>query len=203
MNIDFDKYPDGLAPAIVQDNCTMEVLMLGYMNREALEQTLEQGKVTFFSRSKKRLWTKGETSGHWLLVQSVAEDCDQDAILIQAQPLGPTCHTGARSCFGQKPAAAAKGFLYRLQDHIAQRIESDDEHSYTKRLFQKGMNKIAQKVGEEAVELVIEAKDDNDDLFKNEAADLLYHFLVLLRAKNMRLEDVEAVLCDRADKTAR
>jgi phosphoribosyl-AMP cyclohydrolase / phosphoribosyl-ATP pyrophosphohydrolase len=195
--IDFEK-GNGLVPVIVQDDLSLQVLMLGYMNEEALRKTREEGKVTFFSRSKNRLWTKGETSSNFLIVKSIHIDCDEDTILIMARPDGPVCHTGTQSCFGEKQNA--KGFLYRLQDTIAQRIEQNDPDSYTNRLFRKGINKVAQKVGEEAVELVIEAKDDNADLFQNEAADLLYHLLILLKAKDMRLEDIESVLERRGQK---
>ena len=194
MNIDFDK-TNGLVPVIVQDYTTLQVLMLGYMNEEALQKTKESGRVTFFSRSKNRLWTKGETSGNFLHVKDIQTDCDNDTILIKALPGGPVCHTGTYSCFSEK---IAKGFLYELQETISQRIDNNDEDSYTNKLFRKGINKVAQKVGEEAIELVIEAKDDNEDLFKNEAADLLYHFLILLRAKNTELEDIEQVLMNRA-----
>lgn len=194
MNVDFEKYADGLVPAIIQHHATGQVLMLGYMNAEALEQTRREGRVTFFSRSKQRLWTKGETSGYYLLVKSIETDCDRDALLIRAEPLGPTCHLGTVSCFGEKEA---KGFLYELEQIIAGRITANDENSYTNLLFRKGINKVAQKVGEEAVELVIEAKDDNEELFKNEAADLLYHLLILLRAKNLSLEAIEQVLLGR------
>lgn len=194
MNIDFDK-GNGLVPVIVQDATTSQVLMLGYMNQEALSKTRELGKVTFFSRSKHRLWTKGETSGHFLMVQEITADCDQDTILIKAIPVGPACHTGSYSCFGQEES---KGFIYKLEEVIHQRITDDASESYTNKLFKSGINKVAQKVGEEAVELVIEAKDDNPDLFKNEAADLLYHLLVLLRAKNVSLQELEETLKNRA-----
>jgi phosphoribosyl-ATP pyrophosphohydrolase/phosphoribosyl-AMP cyclohydrolase len=194
MKVDFEKYADGLVPAIIQHDATGQVLMLGYMNAEALEQTRREGMVTFFSRSKQRLWTKGETSGYYLLVKSIEPDCDRDALLIRAEPLGPTCHLGTASCFGEKEA---KGFLYELEQVIAGRIEANDERSYTNLLFRKGINKVAQKVGEEAVELVIEAKDDNEELFKNEAADLLYHLLILLRAKNLSLAAIEQILLER------
>jgi phosphoribosyl-ATP pyrophosphohydrolase/phosphoribosyl-AMP cyclohydrolase len=190
MYIDFNK-TSGLVPVIVQDSLSQKVLMLGYMNQEAFNKTREEGRVTFFSRSKNRLWTKGETSGNYLTVKEVLVDCDNDSILIKALPDGPTCHTGSTSCFGDE---TSKGFLYQLQQTITSRIESEDEKSYTNKLFRKGINKIAQKVGEEAVELVIEAKDNNLDLFKNEAADLLYHFLILLKAKDVSLEEVEEVL---------
>jgi phosphoribosyl-ATP pyrophosphohydrolase/phosphoribosyl-AMP cyclohydrolase len=190
MNIDFNKN-DGLVPVIIQNYLNNQVLMLGYMNAEAFEKTQKDGLVTFFSRSKNRLWKKGETSGNSLKVKSILMDCDADTVLIKAEPLGPTCHTGSDSCFKEE---SAKGFLYELQETISQRIKNDDEKSYTNKLFKKGINKVAQKVGEEAVELVIEAKDENIDLFKGEAADLLYHFLILLKAKNLQLEDIESVL---------
>ena len=198
MNINFEK-SNGLVPVIVQDVITMQVLMLGYMNEEALQKTTESGRVTFFSRSKNRLWTKGETSGNFLDVKEILPDCDNDTILIKAQPQGPSCHTGSYSCFGEKDN---KGFLYQLQHTINKRIAENDESSYTNQLFKRGINKVAQKVGEEAIELVIEAKDNNDGLFKNEAADLLYHYLILLRAKDFKLEDIEEVLRKRSVKTA-
>lgn len=194
MQIDFSK-GNGLVPVIVQDDKTLQVLMLGYMNEEALKKTETEGKVTFFSRSKNRLWTKGESSGNFLYVMEIHVDCDQDTILIKADPVGPTCHTGSTSCFKEE---TAKGFLYKLQQKIIDRIESGSEDSYTSKLFNRGINKVAQKVGEEAVELVIEAKDDNEELFKNEAADLLYHLLILLKAKDCRLEDIEQILVERS-----
>jgi phosphoribosyl-ATP pyrophosphohydrolase/phosphoribosyl-AMP cyclohydrolase len=188
--IDFSK-GDGLVPVVIQDCCTMQVLMLGYMNEEAYRKTLSEKKVTFFSRSKNRLWTKGETSGNFLHVESVRTDCDNDAILIMANPAGPTCHTGSTSCFSEE---TAKGFIYRLEEVISQRIDNDAAESYTNKLYKRGINKVAQKVGEEAVELVIEAKDNNMDLFMNEAADLLYHLLILLKAKGTDLQSIEKVL---------
>lgn len=191
---DFDK-TGGLIPAIIQDYATAQVLMLGYMNADALAKTQAEGRVTFFSRSKNRLWTKGETSGNYLTVKDIAIDCDNDTLLIQVQPRGVVCHTGTQSCFGE---GTAKGFLYQLEQTIAQRAESGDEDSYTNALLKRGINKVAQKVGEEAIEVVIEAKDNNDGLFKNESADLLFHFLVLLRAKGFTLQDIEAVLKSRA-----
>ena len=193
MNTNFEKN-DGLIPVIVQNTNTLQVLMLGYMNKEALEKTRAEGKVTFFSRSKNRLWTKGEISGNYLIVSEILEDCDNDTLLIKAIPQGPTCHTGFTSCFAEE---TSKGFLYELENVIEQRISENTENSYTSRLFNRGVNKVAQKVGEEAVELVIEAKDDNIDLFKNEAADLLYHFLILLKTKLLKLEDIEQVLKER------
>jgi phosphoribosyl-ATP pyrophosphohydrolase/phosphoribosyl-AMP cyclohydrolase len=196
VNIDFKK-GNGLVPVIIQDNTTMQVLMLGFMNKEALSKTEQEGRVTFFSRSRNKLWTKGETSGNYLYVKEIRADCDSDSILILADPAGPVCHTGSFSCFGEE---TARGFLYKLEEIISQRIDDDTEGSYTNKLFRKGINKIAQKVGEEAVELVIEAKDNNDDLFKNEAADLLYHLLILLKAKSVSLTDIEKVLCERHRK---
>ena len=195
MFIDFSK-TNGLVPVIIQNYQNQQVLMLGYMNEEALAKTKAEGKVTFFSRSKNRLWTKGETSGYFLLVKDILVDCDNDTILIKAEPLGPTCHTGSTTCFKEE---SARGFLYELQQTIAQRIDENDVNSYTNKLFRKGINKVAQKVGEEAVELVIEAKDDNENLFKNEAADLLYHLLILLKTKNVKLEDIELVLKNRVN----
>ncbi|GEN74498.1 bifunctional phosphoribosyl-AMP cyclohydrolase/phosphoribosyl-ATP diphosphatase HisIE [Chryseobacterium hagamense] len=194
MNIDFNKSQDGLVPVVVQDDRTLQVLMLGYMNEEAFEKTNQEKVVTFFSRSKNRLWTKGEESGNFLTVKSIAVDCDQDTVLIKVVPENVVCHTGSFSCFGDKDS---KGFLYELEEKISRRIDGKAEGSYTYSLFQRGINKMAQKVGEEAVELVIEAKDDNDDLFKNEAADLLYHFLILLKAKNFSLQDTEEILMSR------
>jgi len=193
MKLDFDK-SNGLLPVIVQDVCTMQVLMLGYMNEEAFEKTCKTKLVTFYSRSRKKLWVKGETSGNYLHVVDVFPDCDKDAILILGNPCGPACHTGTTSCFGEE---TGKGYLYRLQDTINKRINANAEDSYTNKLFVSGINKIAQKVGEESVEMIIEAKDDNTDLFKNEAADLLYHILILFKAKNIQLEDVEQVLKNR------
>jgi len=193
MNIDFNK-SEGLVPVIIQDDITLQVLMLGYMNEEAFERTQKEGIVTFFSRSKNRLWTKGEESGNFLKVKNIAVDCDQDTILIKAIPTNVVCHTGSFSCFGDKDS---KGFLYELEEKISQRIDEKTEGSYTYSLFQRGINKMAQKVGEEAVEVVIEAKDSNDDLFKNEAADLLYHLLILLKAKNFTLKDIEEILLFR------
>ncbi len=194
MTIDFDK-GNGLVPAIVQDANSGVVLMLGYMNEEAYQKTISGKRVCFFSRSKNRLWVKGETSGNFLLLESIALDCDNDSLLIKAYPQGPVCHKGTETCFGD--ITDAKGFLNKLEATISQRIDEDAADSYTNELFKKGINKVAQKVGEEAVELLIESKDDNIDLFKNEAADLLYHFLILLKAKKIKLQDVEAVLKSR------
>jgi len=196
MTIDFNK-GDGLVPVIVQNYNTLQVLMLGYMNEEAFQKTKKEKKVTFYSRSKNRLWTKGEESGNFLFVKSIEIDCDNDTILIKADPVGPTCHKGTTTCFGSE---TARGFLYELEQTISQRIDDNDESSYTNQLYRKGINKVAQKVGEEAVELVIEAKDNDANLFKNEAADLMYHYLILLKAKGYTIEDIEAVLKDRAKK---
>ena len=196
MKIDFSK-GDGLVPAIIQHYTTKSVLMLGYMNEEALAKTQELGKVTFFSRSKNRLWTKGEESGNFLLLKTIEVDCDNDTLLIQAEPVGPTCHKGTDTCFGD---ADASGFVHQLQRIIEDRKANPSEKSYTSSLFEKGINKIAQKVGEEAVEVVIEAMDDNDELFLNESADLLFHYLVLLTAKGKTLADVEEVLKTRHNK---
>lgn len=193
MNIDFTK-GDGLVPAIIQNVATKSVLMLGYMTEEALELTRSSGKVTFYSRSNKRLWTKGEESGNFLMFKSMEIDCDNDTLLIQAEPMGPTCHTGTVTCFGNTDAS---GFIHQLQRVIEDRKVNPDGKSYTTSLFEKGINKIAQKVGEEAVETVIEAKDNNDELFLNESADLVFHLLVLLSAKGKSIEDVEAVLKSR------
>ncbi len=220
MKLNFKK-GSGLLPAIIQDNITQQVLMLGFMNEEALSKTQKEKRVTFFSRSKNRLWTKGETSGNYFDVVTIKEDCDNDTLLISVKPKGPACHTGAVSCFqappnfpiGEEPSAqlppfgtttgwerssgGSGSFLYELERTISQRIDNNEENSYTNKLFKSGVNKVAQKVGEEAVELVIESKDNNIDLFKNEAADLLYHFLILLKAKNVKLEEVEKVLIGR------
>ena len=194
MNIDFNK-GDGLVPVIIQNAQTMQVLMLGYMNKKAFDQTIETKKVNFYSRSKQRLWMKGESSGNTLSVIDIKMDCDQDSLLIFVNPKGPTCHTGSTSCFKEE---TAKGFIYELEKTISDRINSNDSKSYTNELYQKGINKIAQKVGEEAVELVIEAKDSNDELFKNEAADLLYHLLILLKAKDQSFSNIEGVLKSRS-----
>ncbi|GAB3707225.1 bifunctional phosphoribosyl-AMP cyclohydrolase/phosphoribosyl-ATP diphosphatase HisIE [Spirosoma flavus] len=200
--LNFDKSPDGLIPAVIQDAQTGKVLMLGYMNREAYDKTVAENVVTFFSRSKQRLWTKGETSNNFLHVQEIRVDCDGDTLLIKANPAGPVCHTGADTCFDEvNQRTTGKGqFLNYLQGIIHDRKVNPSEKSYTTTLFNRGVNKIAQKVGEEAVELVIEAKDSNDDLFKGEAADLLFHFLVLLEQKNIDLDDIIAVLEHRHAK---
>ncbi len=193
----------GLVPAVIQDEQTSQVLMLGYMNQEALEKTQQEGLVTFFSRSKNRLWTKGETSGNTLQVVSIAEDCDNDSLLIKVRPNGPTCHTGATSCFGEEQTAKrakAIQFIAQLEEVIQQRKANPAEGSYTNFLFEKGVNKIAQKVGEEAVETVIDAVAGKLDTMKGEAADLLYHLLVLLAATGLELADVVAVLQERHQK---
>jgi phosphoribosyl-ATP pyrophosphohydrolase/phosphoribosyl-AMP cyclohydrolase len=197
MNIDFTKLSQGLIPAIIQDSETKSVLMLGYMNAESYQKTLDTKKVTFFSRSKQRLWTKGEESGNFLNLVDIKNDCDNDTLLIQVKPEGPTCHTGSDTCW-QKSNNQEYGFLSKLEDTIKVRRENaDSEKSYVASLFKLGINKIAQKVGEEAVEVVIEAKDDNDDLFLDESADLLFHYLILLQAKGFILNDVVQVLKNR------
>lgn len=196
MELNFSKSPDGLLPAIVQDATTKTVLMLGYMNAAALEKTQTTGQVTFYSRSKQRLWTKGEESGNFLHVVEIKADCDQDTLLIQATPKGPTCHKGTDTCWGEENQAQF-GFLSELENTIAQRKAADEDQSYVASLFREGINKIAQKVGEEAVETVIEAKDDNEELFLNESADLLFHYLILLQAKGYSLKDIEATLMAR------
>jgi phosphoribosyl-ATP pyrophosphohydrolase/phosphoribosyl-AMP cyclohydrolase len=196
MEIDI-KSAHGLIPAIIQDSETKNVLMLGYMNEESLQKTIETKKVTFFSRSKQRLWTKGEESGNFLNLVDIKNDCDGDTLLIQAKPVGPTCHTGADTCW-QEENKENYGFISQLENTIKTRRENaDSEKSYVASLFEKGINKIAQKVGEEAVEVVIEAKDDNDDLFLSESADLLFHYLILLQAKGFQLNDVVDVLKKR------
>ncbi len=193
MELNFSKSPDGLLPAIVQDATTKTVLMLGYMNAAALEKTQATGLVTFFSRSKQRLWTKGEESGYHLALVDLKVDCDQDTLLIQANPKGPTCHKGTDTCWGVENQSQF-GFFSELENTIAQRKAADEDKSYVASLFREGINKIAQKVGEEAIETVIEAKDDNDALFLNESADLLFHYLILLQAKGFSLKDIEATL---------
>lgn len=197
MNLDFTKYTNGLIPAIIQDNETKTVLMLGYMNQEAIDKTLETKKVTFFSRSKNRLWTKGEESGNFLELVSIQNDCDQDTLLIKVKPAGPTCHTGTDTCWQEKNENDFV-FLTTLEAVIEDRKNNfNADKSYVASLFDKGINKIAQKVGEEAVEVVIEAKDNNDNLFLNESADLLFHYLILLQAKGFKLDDVIKVLKER------
>jgi phosphoribosyl-ATP pyrophosphohydrolase/phosphoribosyl-AMP cyclohydrolase len=194
MNINFSKYPDGLVPAIVQDVNTKAVLMLGFMNQEAVDATVAQQKVTFFSRSKSRLWTKGEESGNFLNYIGMDVDCDNDTLLIQANPVGPVCHNGTGTCWGAENAISNTHFLNSLEAVIAERKTAAPDSSYVASLFEKGINKIAQKVGEEAVELVIEAKDNNEVLFLDESADLLFHYLILLQAKGYTLKDVVNVL---------
>ena len=197
MNIDFTKSAHGLIPAIIQDSETKTVLMLGYMNAESYQKTLDTKKVTFYSRSKQRLWTKGEESGHFLNLVDIKNDCDNDTLLIQVKPEGPTCHTGLDTCW-QESNNQEYGFISKLEKTIKVRREnSDSEKSYVASLFKLGINKIAQKVGEEAIEVVIEAKDDNDNLFLDESADLLFHYLILLQAKGFQLNDVVDVLKKR------
>jgi len=193
MKIDFNK-GNGLVPVVIQDNDTMKVLMVGYMNREAFLKTMKEKRVTFFSRNRSRLWTKGETSGNFLNVEDIKTDCDNDSLLIKVKPEGPVCHKGNVSCFEKE---SAKGFIYSLEQIVNQRIDKNIQDSYTNILFRKGINRVAQKVGEEAVELVIEAKDNNIESFNNEAADLLYHLLILLKAKGTSLLDIEEVLLSR------
>lgn len=195
MNIKFDS-DTGLVPAIIQDAITKNVLMLGYMNQEAYEKTMITGQVTFFSRSKQRLWTKGEESGNFLSLVSIKNDCDDDSLLISVKPAGPTCHKGTDTCW-EEDNDQSFGFLSTLENVIQERKESLGDDSYVASLFKKGINKIAQKVGEEAVEVVIEAKDDNDELFQEESADLLFHYLILLQAKGFRLNDIVNVLENR------
>jgi len=196
MNLDFGKYSDGLVPAIVQDSDTLRVLMLGFMNADAIEETTSTGRVTFFSRTKQRVWTKGESSGNFLELVSIVEDCDADTLLIKAKPHGPTCHKGTDTCFGEMNTAEDH-FLSDLESVITDRRSNPSDGSYVSKLFAKGLNKIAQKVGEEAVETVIAAKDDDPESFKNEAADLLFHYLVLLNAKEVELGEIVEVLRER------
>jgi len=196
MNINFTKYADGLVPAIIQDANSKNVLMLGFMNQAAVDATISLKNVTFFSRSKNRLWTKGEESGNFLQYISMSLDCDQDTLLIQAVPLGPVCHTGTATCW-REDAENDFSFLYQLEQIIGSRKNADPSSSYVASLFAKGINKIAQKVGEEAVELVIEAKDDDAKLFLDESADLLFHYMILLQAKGYQLSDIAKVLKQR------
>lgn len=198
LNMDFKKFSDGLMPAIIQDMITGKVLMLGYMDLDAFDQTMTSGKITFFSRSRNRLWTKGEESGNFLYLKSYALDCDQDALLFKVSPAGPVCHTGADTCWNE--VNASDDFLQHLESIIELRKNSSDENSYVRSLFEKGINKIAQKVGEEAVEVIIEAKDSDDDKFLNESADLLFHYLLLLNSKGFNLEDVKNILKQRHQK---
>ena len=197
MKIDFNKNADGLVPAIIQDATTQKVLMLGYMNAEALASTQTSGKVTFFSRTKNRLWTKGEESGNFLELVSIKEDCDQDTLLIQVNPQGPTCHNGTDTCW-EESNTSSFGFLSTLGNTIKERKENNEDDSYVASLFRLGINKIAQKVGEEAVETIIEAKDSDDELFLSESADLLFHYLILLEAKGFSLKDIEQRLASRS-----
>ena len=196
MTINFDKTTDGLLPAIIQDAKTKTVLMLGYMNQDAYDKTLETQKVTFFSRSKNRLWTKGEESGNFLTLIDIKIDCDNDTFLVLANPTGPTCHKGTDTCW-QETNIQKYGFISELETVIANRKNNPSDKSYVASLFEKGINKIAQKVGEEAIEVVIEAKDSNDNLFLDESADLLFHYLILLQAKGYKIDDVVNVLIDR------
>ena len=197
MNLDFNKNTDGLVPAIIQDATTQKVLMLGYMNAEALSVTQTTGKVTFFSRTKNRLWTKGEESGNFLELVSIKEDCDQDTLLIQVNPQGPTCHKGTDTCW-EESNTSSFGFLSTLGKTIKVRKENNEDDSYVASLFRLGINKIAQKVGEEAVETIIEAKDADEELFLSESADLLFHYLILLEAKGFSLQDIEQRLASRS-----
>jgi phosphoribosyl-ATP pyrophosphohydrolase/phosphoribosyl-AMP cyclohydrolase len=194
MNPDFSKYTDGLVPVIIQDNTTQKVLMLGYMNEAAFKKSKAEGTVTFYSRSKQRLWTKGETSGNFLKIKEILSDCDNDTLLIKAEPAGPVCHSGADTCFNENNQEFT---LQKLEQIITDRKNNPSEKSYTSSLFAKGINKIAQKVGEEAVELIIESKDDDNEKFLGEAADLLFHYLILLNAKKFSLNDIKNVLAKR------
>jgi phosphoribosyl-ATP pyrophosphohydrolase/phosphoribosyl-AMP cyclohydrolase len=198
MTIDYTKYADGLVPAIVQDDRTGKILMLGFMNQEALQKTIDTDKVTFYSRTKQRLWTKGEESGNFLALKSITADCDNDTLLVKAIPAGPVCHTGADTCFNETNKSV--DFIYLLEEVIASRQQQPAEGSYVSGLFKKGINTIAQKVGEEAVELVIEAKDNDKEKFLGEAADLLFHYLILLRQKGYNLKEVVDVLEKRHTK---
>jgi phosphoribosyl-ATP pyrophosphohydrolase/phosphoribosyl-AMP cyclohydrolase len=200
FTLNFDKLSDGLLPVIIQDSATNKVLMLGFMNQEALDITLKTKKITFFSRTKQRIWTKGETSGNFLELVSLTADCDNDTLLAKVKPVGVVCHTGADTCFDEKNVEMPTEFINTLENIIKNYQQNPQENSYTSSLFKKGINKIAQKVGEEAVEIVIEAKDNNKDLFLGEAADLLYHYLVLLTAKNHTLAEVVDVLKQRHQK---
>lgn len=198
QSIDFSKSPGNLVPVIVQDDVTGKVLMLGYMNSQALQQTIATKLVTFYSRSKQRIWVKGETSKNFLHLTEIKADCDNDTLLVKANPGGPVCHTGADTCFNE--ANTSDNFLALLEEIISDRKQNPDTKSYTSSLFEKGINSIAQKVGEEAIEIIIESKDDNEKLFLNEAADLLFHYLILLQAKEKRLNDVVEILKGRHKK---
>ena len=196
MNLDFNKNKDGLVPAVIQDNKTHKVLMLGYLNKESLSLTLSTDVVHFYSRTKQRIWKKGEESGNELKVVSLKEDCDNDTLLIKVNPVGPVCHKGDDTCF--KEINESTDFIEKLESVIEDRKQNPIDSSYVSSLFKKGINKIAQKVGEEAVELVIEAKDDNDDLFLNESADLMFHYLILLQEKGFKMKDVVKILRERS-----
>tara|TARA_B100001057_G_scaffold196758_1_gene197521 strand:+ start:13997 stop:14593 length:597 start_codon:yes stop_codon:yes gene_type:complete len=196
MKLDFSKNKNGLIPAIIQDSLTKNILMLGYMNKIALDITRKSKKVTFYSRSKNRIWTKGEESGNFLNLISIIEDCDNDTLLIRAEPMGPICHQGTETCWGEKNTVSY-GFLSHLESIISEKKNENPNKSYTASLFKSGINKISQKLGEEATETIIEAKDENDDLFLNESADLLFHFLVLLQYKGYELNDVVNILKKR------
>jgi len=198
VKVNFEKYADGLVPAIIQDSETQKVLMLGFMNEYALTRTLMTGKVTFYSRTRERIWTKGEESMNYLLLKSIESDCDQDTLLIKAKPLGPVCHTGADTCWNEKNIS--DNFLSTLEAVIEERSTASPDSSYTAKMLAKGINKVAQKVGEEAIELVIEAKDNDKELFLGEAADLMFHYLLLLKAKGYKLHDVIDVLESRHKK---
>ena len=194
--LNFNK-GNGLVPAVIQDSTTLQVLMVGFMNDEALEKTIREGRVTFFSRSKFRLWTKGETSGNYLTVKNITADCDNDSLLIMVDPAGPVCHTGNNSCFDND---SSRGFLFELEKIVSKRIDDNVQDSYTNKIFREGINRAAQKVGEEAVELIIESKDNNPERFRNEAADMLYHLLILLKCKGITLSEIEGVLNERHKK---
>ena len=196
MNLDFNKNKDGLVPAIIQDNNSHKVLMLGYLNKESLSLTLSTDVVHFYSRTKQRIWKKGEESGNELKVVSLKEDCDNDTLLIRVNPVGPVCHKGDDTCF--EDSNMSDDFINTLENIIQERKINPSDSSYVSSLFKKGTNKIAQKVGEEAVELVIEAKDDNDDLFLNESADLMFHYLILLQEKGFKMKDVVKILRERS-----
>lgn len=198
IKVDFSKYNDGLVPSIIQDLDTSKVLMMGFMNKESFDLTMSTQKITFYSRSKQRIWVKGEESGNFLHLKSCAVDCDHDTLLFKVKPEGPTCHTGSDTCWGEINESG--DFLNHLETIIEQRKNSNDAKSYVHSLFEKGINKIAQKVGEESVELVIESKDQNSELFLNEAADLLFHYLILLNAKGYALQDVKQILQQRHQK---
>jgi phosphoribosyl-ATP pyrophosphohydrolase/phosphoribosyl-AMP cyclohydrolase len=192
-NLNYSK-ASGLVPAVIQDNTSMQVLMVGFMDEEAVSKTINEGRVTFYSRTRKKQWTKGETSGNFMYVEEIKTDCDDDSLLIKVKTTGPVCHRGTVSCFDE---SGNKGFLYRLEEIINQRIYDNVPDSYVNKLYKKGIDTVAQKVGEEAVELILEAKNSNPEALRNEAADLLFHFLILLRSKGLKLEDVEETLSKR------